>query len=214
MTTTSAILLLLLVAYLLGSVSNAVWIGKTFYDTDVREHGSRNAGATNTMRILGRKAGIAVFALDFLKGFIAVSLAALLPYAADSPALFNMKFALTAAVVLGHIFPVFTGFRGGKGVATLAGAVLAVYPPAVLLCLATFIAVFALCRYVSLASITAGILLPVYTVFVFGQRYVPLVIFCCAVSVLLLVTHRRNIRRLLTGTEPKTYFRKRPGGTE
>lgn len=214
MTTTSAILLLLLVAYLLGSVSNAVWIGKTFYDTDVREHGSRNAGATNTMRILGRKAGIAVFALDFLKGFIAVSLAALLPYAADSPALFNMKFALTAAVVLGHIFPVFAGFRGGKGVATLAGAVLAVYPPAVLLCLATFIAVFALCRYVSLASITAGILLPVYTVFVFGQRYVPLVIFCCAVSVLLLVTHRRNIRRLLTGTEPKTYFRKRPGGTE
>ncbi len=214
MTTTSAILLLLPAAYLLGSVSNAVWIGKTFYDTDVREHGSRNAGATNTMRILGRKAGIAVFALDFLKGFIAVSLAALLPYAADSPALFNMKFALTAAVVLGHIFPVFAGFRGGKGVATLAGAVLAVYPPAVLLCLATFIAVFALCRYVSLASITAGILLPVYTVFVFGQRYVPLVIFCCAVSVLLLVTHRRNIRRLLTGTEPKTYFRKRPGGTE
>ncbi|HIW96888.1 MAG TPA: glycerol-3-phosphate 1-O-acyltransferase PlsY [Candidatus Tidjanibacter gallistercoris] len=214
MTTTSAILLLLPAAYLLGSVSNAVWIGKIFYGTDVREHGSRNAGATNTMRILGRKAGIAVFALDFLKGFIAVSLAALLPYAADSPALFNMKFALTAAVVLGHIFPVFAGFRGGKGVATLAGAVLAVYPPAVLLCLATFIAVFALCRYVSLASITAGILLPVYTVFVFGQRYVPLVIFCCAVSVLLLVTHRRNIRRLLTGTEPKTYFRKRPGGTE
>lgn len=214
MTTTSAILLLLPAAYLLGSVSNAVWIGKIFYGTDVREHGSRNAGATNTMRILGRKAGIAVFALDFLKGFIAVSLAALLPYAADSPALFNMKFALTAAVVLGHIFPVFAGFRGGKGVATLAGAVLAVYPPAVLLCLATFIAVFALYRYVSLASMTAGILLPVYTVFVFGQRYVPLVIFCCAVSVLLLVTHRRNIRRLLTGTEPKTYFRKRPGGTE
>ena len=103
--------------YLLGSVSNAVWIGKTFYGTDVREHGSHNAGATNTMRILGRRAGIAVFVLDFLKGFIAVSLAALLPYAAGSPALFNMKFVLTAAVVLGHIFPLFAGFRGGKGLA-------------------------------------------------------------------------------------------------
>lgn len=160
MTETLLIILLTAAAYLLGSVSNAVWIGKTFYGTDVREHGSHNAGATNTMRILGRRAGIAVFVLDFLKGFIAVSLAALLPYAAGSPALFNMKFVLTAAVVLGHIFPLFAGFRGGKGVATLAGAVLAVYPPAVLLCLATFAVVFMLCRYVSLASMTAGILLP------------------------------------------------------
>ncbi len=120
MTTTLLIALLIPAAYLLGSVSNAVWIGKTFYGTDVREHGSRNAGATNTMRVLGPKAGIAVFALDFLKGFLAVSLAAFLPYGAGSPALFNMKFALTAAVVLGHIFPLFAGFRGGKGVATLA----------------------------------------------------------------------------------------------
>jgi len=214
MTTTLLIALLIPAAYLLGSVSNAVWIGKTFYGTDVREHGSRNAGATNTMRVLGPKAGIAVFALDFLKGFLAVSLAAFLPYGAGSPALFNMKFALTAAVVLGHIFPLFAGFRGGKGVATLAGAVLAVYPPAVLLCLASFVVVFILCRYVSRASMTAGILLPVYTVFVFGQHYPPLVAFCCAISVLLLVTHRKNIRRLLTGTEPRTYFRKHPDRRE
>ncbi len=110
MTETLLIILLTAAAYLLGSVSNAVWIGKTFYGTDVREHGSHNAGATNTMRILGRRAGIAVFVLDFLKGFIAVSLAALLPYAAGSPALFNMKFVLTAAVVLGHIFPLFRRF--------------------------------------------------------------------------------------------------------
>ena len=101
-----------------------------------------------------------------------------------------------------------------QGVATLAGAVLAVYPPAVLLCLATFAVVFMLCRYVSLASMTAGILLPVYTVFVFGQHYLPLILFCCAVSVLLLITHRKNIGRLLAGTEPKTYFHKRPDRTE
>lgn len=202
--------LLVIFAYLLGSVSNAVWIGKVFYHTDVRMHGSHNAGATNTMRVLGRKAGLAVFALDFLKGLAAVSLAYLTDFAAGSPQMFNLKFALTAAAVLGHIFPVFAGFRGGKGVATLAGAVMGVYPPAVLLCLATFVLVFLLSRYVSLASMTAGVLLPVYTVFVFGQRYVPLIVFCCAISALLIATHRKNIARLVAGTEPKTYFRNRP----
>lgn len=199
--------LLVTFAYLLGSVSNAVWIGKVFYHTDVRMHGSHNAGATNALRVLGRKAGSAVFALDFLKGLAAVSLAHITDFAAGSPQMFNLKFALTAAAVLGHIFPVFAGFRGGKGVATLAGCVMGVYPPAVLLCLATFAVVFLLTRYVSLASMTAGVMLPVYTVFVFGQKYVPLIIFCCAVSALLIVTHRKNIARLAAGTEPKTYFR-------
>lgn len=203
--------LLVVCAYLLGSVSNAVWIGKMFYGTDVRMHGSHNAGATNTLRVLGRKAGIAVFALDFLKGLAAVSLAYLSPFVAGSPQMFNLKLALTAAVVLGHIFPVFAGFRGGKGVATLAGAVMGVYPPAVVLCLATFVLMFIITRYVSLSSMTAGLMLPVYTVFVCDQRYVPLIVFCCAVAVLLIVTHRKNISRLLAGTEPKTYFRNHTG---
>ena len=201
-------LLLLIPAYLLGSIPNAVWVGKKFYGIDVREHGSRNAGATNTLRVLGRKAGFTVFALDFLKGVAAVAIAGASGLAAGSDALFNLKFALTAAAVLGHIFPLFAGFRGGKGVATLAGAVLMVYPPSVLLCLATFLVVFLLFRYVSLASMTAGILLPVYTVFVFGQHSVPLIVFCCAISVLLLVTHRKNIGRLLHGTESKIRFGK------
>lgn len=200
------VLLLLIPAYLLGSIPNAVWVGKRFYGIDVREHGSHNAGATNTLRVLGRKAGLIVFALDFLKGLLAVALASLSGLAAGSDALYNLKFALTAAAVLGHIFPLFAGFRGGKGVATLAGAVLMVYPPAVLLCLATFLVVFLLFRYVSLASMTAGILLPVYTVFVFGQRSVPLIVFCCAISVLLLITHRKNIGRLIHGTESKIRF--------
>lgn len=202
------LLLLLIPAYLLGSIPNAVWIGRRFYSIDVREHGSHNAGATNTLRVLGQRAGFTVFALDFLKGVAAVALASLSGLAPGSDALFNLKFALTAAVVLGHIFPLFAGFRGGKGVATLAGAVLMVYPPAVLLCLATFLVVFLLFRYVSLASMTAGILLPVYTVFVFGQRSVPLIIFCCAIAVLLLVTHRKNIGRLLHGTESRIRFRR------
>lgn len=173
MTETLLIILLTAAAYLLGSVSNAVWIGKTFYGTDVREHGSHNAGATNTMRILGRRAGIAVFVLDFLKGFIAVSLAALLPYAAGSPALFNMKFVLTAAVVLGHIFPLFAGFRGGKGVATRGSGTcrLPARRPAMSGHLRRRLHALPVRL---LASMTAGILLPVYTVFVFGQHYLPL----------------------------------------
>ncbi len=211
MSTALIVSLLLVAAYLLGSVSNAVWIGRRFYGIDPREHGSRNAGATNAVRVLGLGAGLAVFALDFLKGLAAVSLSWLAGYGAGSAAMFNLRFALTGAVVLGHIFPLFAGFRGGKGVATLAGAVMGVYPPAVLLCLATFVVVFLLCRYVSVASMTAGVMLPVYTVFVFGQRYVPLIVFCCAVAVLLLVTHRRNIGRLLAGTESKLSFRGRGG---
>ena len=166
---------------------------------------------TLTMRKIAQilcKAGFTVFALDFLKGVAAVAIAGASGLAAGSDALFNLKFALTAAAVLGHIFPLFAGFRGGKGVATLAGAVLMVYPPSVLLCLATFLVVFLLFRYVSLASMTAGILLPVYTVLVFGQHSVPLIVFCCAISVLLLVTHRKNIGRLLHGTESKIRFGK------
>ena len=203
------VIVLIVGAYLLGSISNAVWVGKCFYDTDVREHGSRNAGATNTLRVLGTRAGITVFILDFLKGFCAVMLAAFAHLPAASPALFNLKFALTAAAVIGHIFPIFAGFRGGKGVATVAGAVMGVFPPAVLLCLASFVLVFIATRYVSLASMTAGILLPIYTVFVFGQTYPPLIIFCCAISVMLLVTHRKNIIRLCNHSEPKTYLRKK-----
>lgn len=200
---------LIIAAYLLGSIPSAVWVGKRFYGIDVREHGSRNAGATNTMRVLGKKAALPVFAIDVAKGYAAVSLAYAAGYAAGSPELYNLKFALVGAAVLGHIFPIFAGFRGGKGVATLAGAVLGVYPPAVLLCLATFLVVFVITHYVSLSSMIAGIMLPIYTAFVFGNTYPPLIIFCCAVSVLLIFTHRKNIGRLLKGTENKTYFRKK-----
>lgn len=157
-------ILLVVAAYLLGSIPSAVWIGKKYYGVDVREHGSRNAGATNTLRVLGRRAALPVFALDVLKGFVAVTLAHLAGYPHGSDQTFNLKIALVAAAVLGHIFPVFAGFRGGKGVATLAGAVLGVYPPAVLLCVATFLVVLMVSHYVSLSSMTAGVMFPVYIV--------------------------------------------------
>ena len=179
-------ILLIIVAYLLGSIPSAVWIGKHFYGIDVREHGSHNAGATNTLRVLGKKAALAVFAIDILKGFVAVM-----------PA------------VIGHIFPVFAGFRGGKGVATLAGAVAGVYPPAVGLCLLVFIIVLMLTHYVSLSSMTAGIAFPIFIIFLFGERSTSLVIFSCVIAVLLLITHRKNIGRLIHHTESKTYLGKR-----
>lgn len=203
-------LFLLVVAYLLGSIPNAVWIGRRFYGIDVREHGSHNAGATNTLRVLGRRAALPVFLLDVLKGFAAVMLSHLSGYENGSDAMFNLKIALVAAAVIGHILPVFARFKGGKGVATLAGAVLAVYPPAVLLCLLVFGIVLAVTHYVSLSSMSAGVAFPIFVIGLFGERSTTLMIFSCVIAVLLIFTHRKNIKRLLAGTESKIYlFRKR-----
>lgn len=197
------------VAYLLGSIPSAVWIGRRFYGIDVREHGSHNAGATNTLRVLGLRAALPVFGIDMLKGFLAVMLSHLTDYDGGSDAMFNLKIVLVAAAVLGHIFPLFAHFRGGKGVATLAGAVLAVYPMAVLLCLVVFALVFIISHYVSLSSMTAGLAFPIVVVTVFGERSASLILFSCVIAVLLLYTHRKNIQRLLDHSESKTYLFKR-----
>lgn len=197
---------LTIVAYLLGSIPSAVWISKKYYGIDIREYGSKNAGATNVLRVLGKRAALPVFAIDLSKGFVAVQLAHLSTFMVGSEAMFLFKIALVAAVVLGHIFPVFAGFRGGKGVATLAGSVLGVYPPAVLLCLATFLVVLIVSHYVSLSSMTAGVMFPVYAWFVFGERSRTLILFACVVALLLIFTHRKNIGRLLAGTESKLYL--------
>lgn len=198
-------ILLIIAAYLLGSISGAVWIGKTFYGIDVREHGSKNAGATNTLRVLGKKAAIPVFAIDSAKGFGAVMLYHLAPASMDEY-VFYIKLALVVAVVLGHIFPVFAGFRGGKGVATMTGAVLAVYPPAVLLCMLTFLILLGATRYVSLSSVVSGMLFPVYVYFVFGNHYPPMIVFAIAIAIILAITHRRNIRRIIDDTESRIYY--------
>ena len=207
-------LLLIVIAYLLGSIPSAVWIGRKFYGIDVREHGSHNAGATNTLRVLGPRAALPVFGIDILKGFVAVTLSHLTRY--DDPAyiaqfgndaLFNLKIALVAAAVIGHILPIFANFKGGKGVATLTGAVLGVYPAAVLLCLVVFIIVFASTHYVSAGSMSAGIAFPIFVIGFFGERSISLIIFSCLIALLLLYTHRKNIRRLIDHTESKIYLR-------
>ena len=126
---------LIIIAYLLGSIPSAVWIGQRYYGIDIREHGSKNAGTTNMLRVLGRRAALPVFAIDFIKGFVAVTIISLLKYDSNITAamLINLKIAATAAVVLGHIFPLFANFKGGKGVATLVGAVTGIHPTIILL---------------------------------------------------------------------------------
>lgn len=194
---------LILLAYLLGSIPTSVWIGKLFYGIDVREFGSGNAGATNTFRVLGKKAGIPVLIIDILKGFAAVMLAYLSNFDASSSEFINFQIALGIASLLGHIFPVLAGFRGGKGVATLLGVVLAVQPGAASLALVIFLVVLFAFRYVSLASMSAGLSFPIIGLTIMHYTNVTLIAFSIVVAVLLIITHKKNIGRLLKKQESK-----------
>lgn len=197
-------------AYLLGSFSSAVWIGKWFYKTDVRQHGSGNAGATNTFRVLGTRAGIVVMIIDIFKAWGAVSLA---PVFADGSLnqlqLTDYKIILGALAVLGHVFPLFTGFKGGKGVASLVGVILGLYSPyIILIVLGWFILVFLISRYVSLASITGSIVFAILAIFIFKEQNVYLIVLAALIAIFVPLTHHKNIKRLLKGEENKLLFGK------
>jgi glycerol-3-phosphate acyltransferase PlsY len=208
-------LLLIIAAYLFGSVPSSVWIGKRFYGVDVRDHGSGNAGFTNTVRVLGWRAGLPVFLADVLKGYVAVSLVRLTNvYIIGTADFVNFQLILGAAAVLGHIFPVYVGFKGGKGVATLLGLLLAIQPQPTLICLGIFVVVFLTTRYVSLSSMIAGISFPILIIFVFKTTISSLVIFSMIVSILLLLTHQKNIERLLNREESKAKIVKRKNRTQ
>jgi glycerol-3-phosphate acyltransferase PlsY len=197
----------LILAYLCGSIPTAVWIGQAFFDVDVREYGSGNAGATNTFRVLGKKAGIPVMLIDILKGWTATNLAYFIGVsttgAYNSSAYMNYALALGIAAVMGHLFPVFAGFRGGKGIATLFGMILAINLPAALMCVGVFIAVLLITKYVSLGSIIAGFTYPICVTFVFPMYIRAVIIYGMCMCLLILVTHQKNIERLLKGTESK-----------
>ena len=201
-----------IVAYLMGSFSSAVWIGKWFYNTDVRKQGSGNAGATNTIRVLGTKAGVIVMILDIVKAWGAVTLAHV--FAGDNLSdtqFVNYQIIVGALAVFGHVFPVFTGFKGGKGVASLVGVIIALYSPYIfLLVLGWFAVVFIIFRYVSLASITASIFFAVLAIFVFHEQNTYLIILAALIAVFIPVTHHKNIKRLLKGEESKLTFKKKP----
>ena len=200
----------LLVAYLVGSIPSAVWVGRTFYNIDVREYGSGNAGATNTFRVLGKKPGIAVLIMDVLKGFLCVKLAYIMgDYDSQSPEFIDFELGLGVCGLLGHIFPVFVGFRGGKGVATLLGILIGIHPEAALLCALAFILTLYLSGYVSLSSMVSGITFPI-VIMVFYSTNSSINIFSLAVAILILITHQRNIERILRGDESRVkWFRKR-----
>lgn len=192
-----------MLAYLVGSIPSAVWVGRTFYGIDVREYGSGNAGATNTFRVLGKKPGIAVLIMDVLKGFFAVKLAYLVgDYDSKSPEFIDFELALAVCGLIGHVFPVYVGFRGGKGVATMLGILIGVHPPAAAFCALIFLCSFLTTRYVSLSSMLAGISFPVI-IMVFYSTNSSINIFSLVVAIMILVTHQRNIERLLAGEESR-----------
>ena len=204
------ILLEILVAYLLGSVSSAVWIGKLLYGIDVRQHGSGNAGATNVIRVLGYKAGIPVLLVDVFKGWLAVQIAIWIPVPGlSSEIMIYVRIGMALAAVMGHVFPVYSGFKGGKGVGTVAGAGISLFPLAILLVLLVFILVLATTHYVSLASIIASLAFPFVVFFIVGIRHPGLIGLSLMVAVFIPATHRKNIRRLLKGEERKFDFRRK-----
>lgn len=197
-------IILAIVAYLIGSISSAVWIGKRYYGVDIREHGSGNAGATNMLRVLGRKAAIPVFIIDFLKGYAAVMLA---HFAADSDeSLFILKLVLAVFSVVGHMFPIYSKFKGGKGVATIAGSLLAIAPLALLMSFVVFFIVFAITKYVSLGSMIAGFMFPWFILLLEGKFDMKF-IFGVVVALLLFITHRKNLKRIIQGVESKIYLK-------
>ena len=197
-------------AYLLGSIPTAVWVGKRFYGLDVREHGSKNAGATNTFRVLGKKPGKIVLAIDVLKGLIAVLLPLIVSNQHDENTIINYKLVAAVFVILGHVFPIFAGFRGGKGVATSLGVIFAIHPPAAGICLAIFLLVFLSFSYVSLGAIITAISFPLVIHFVFHVTSTPLTIFSVVIGAAVVITHKKNIVRLMQGCENKmSVFKKK-----
>jgi glycerol-3-phosphate acyltransferase PlsY len=199
-----------LVAYILGSIPTAVWVGKRFYNIDVRNEGSGNAGATNTIRVLGLKAGIPVLIIDVLKGFAAVSLAPIIAVLfSDEPLSAYLVLASAAAVVLGHTFPLFAGFKGGKGVATLLGVGIGLFPAAAGTVVLIFAIILILTHYVSLSSVIASVSFPFLVIFVFHSPNVIYSGLAIGVAIFIPITHRKNIVRLFNGTESKIRFRKK-----
>jgi glycerol-3-phosphate acyltransferase PlsY len=198
-----------LIAYLLGSIPTAVWVGKRFYNLDVREHGSKNAGATNTFRVLGKKPGIAVLAIDVIKGLLAVLLPQFVLTNFSHDALINVKIVTAILVILGHVFPVFAGFRGGKGVATSLGVIFALHPPAAFICLGIFFLVFVISHYVSLGAMVTAVCFPLLIIFLFKETSNSLIIFSIVIGAAVVATHKKNIKRLLDGCENKMYLTKK-----
>jgi glycerol-3-phosphate acyltransferase PlsY len=199
-----AILFWGVIAYVIGSIPSSVWIGKSYFGKDVRDYGSGNAGATNTFRVLGTQAGIIVLLLDIFKGVTAASLILYIPSISHgSDQYVNLQLLFGILAVVGHIFPVFENFNGGKGIATLFGMLIGIHYLLAVACVALFIVVLLLTRYVSLSSILATISFPIFTIYIFHRDEPLLIAFGVAAALMVVITHKKNIIRLMNGEESK-----------
>lgn len=204
-------IVLIILAYLIGSIPSAVWVSKTIFGIDIRDYGSGNAGATNTFRVLGAKWGSFVMIADVTKGVIATSLYIFIPfYLNNELARTNFMIALGLVAVLGHVFPIWANFRGGKGVATILGMTLAIQPIVALICLMVFLISLISTRFVSLSSILASFAFMFLILFVFDEKETLYRFFAMIVAMMVVITHHKNISRLYKGTETKLpIFKKR-----
>ena len=203
-------IILIIVAYILGSVPNALWIGKVFKGIDIREHGSKNTGSTNAARVLGAKLGILTLILDISKGAIPVALSLFMKanLLENITGISNLDFIMIGIfAIVGHSFSIFMKFKGGKAVATTVGVFIVLVPKALLLAAAVFFVIFALTRYVSVSSITAAISLPIFIFFLYGD--IPYTVFGGIITILIIVKHKSNIQRLLNGTESRFTINKK-----
>jgi acyl phosphate:glycerol-3-phosphate acyltransferase len=201
-----------IIAYLFGSIPTSVWWGKAFFGIDVRQHGSRNAGATNTFRVLGWRAGVPVLLIDIAKGFVPVRLLPMFSdLEVDSDGWVFLRIGLVLAAVIGHLYPVFANFKGGKGVATSFGGVLAIHPGAAALCVLVFAIIFALTKFVSLGSMCAAIAYPLAMILLYHETSPVKIGFSILLSIIVFYTHRQNIGRLLRGEENRMSLAGRSG---
>jgi glycerol-3-phosphate acyltransferase PlsY len=197
-------LLLIVIAYLIGSVPTALIVSRKYFGIDIRDYGSGNMGATNAFRILGPKFGIIIMVLDIIKGMLAVGLFYFLPeYLSNELLRTNLMIGLGLSAVLGHIFPIFANFKGGKGVATILGMLIAIQPVVALCCLAVFAIVLFFTRYVSLSSILAAIMLPVSVLWIWNEHEILYRVFALLVALMVVLTHQKNISRLIKGHESR-----------
>jgi glycerol-3-phosphate acyltransferase PlsY len=197
-------MMLVVLAYLLGSIPTSIWVSKAVFGIDIRQYGSGNPGATNTFRVLGSKWGVFVMTADITKGMIATSLYILIPfYLENELARTNFMIVLGLAAVLGHIFPIFADFKGGKGVATILGMALAIQPIVALICIIVFLITLFTTRFVSLSSMLASLVFMVLILFIFNEKETSYRVFAIIVAFMVVVTHQKNIGRLINGKENK-----------
>jgi glycerol-3-phosphate acyltransferase PlsY len=197
-------MMLVVIAYLLGSIPTSIWVSKSVFGIDIREFGSGNPGATNTFRVLGSKWGAFVMTVDITKGALATSLYILIPfYLQNELARTNFMILLGLAAVIGHIFPIWANFKGGKGVATILGMALAIQPVVALICIIVFLITLFTTRFVSLSSMMASLVFMVLILFIFKEKETSYRIFAIIVALMVVVTHQKNIGRLLNGKENK-----------